>query len=728
MDFAAIAEPLTRLLSPKVPWHWGAEQEEAVSILIHLITTAPVLRFFDPNRKTFVYTDASDFAIGGWLGQEINGKIHPISFWSRKMTSAERNYHIYDKELLALYSFIEHEAHLLRGIEFTANTDHRALEHLMSQETLRGRQIRWMMALQEYQLKIAYHPGAMNTVADWLTRNPDMETTCSKCHSHIQLKTVQTSTAESPFLAQVKNHYTADKFLQALVKSSTDPASLSTNQKILASKFVTRQGLWYYYDGTRMRLYIPDHPTLRSSILQRYHDAPIAGHHALVKTLRKIERMYYWPGLRLDVKAFIQTCETCQRQAEPSQAKYGLLHPLPIPEDRGDDVSIDFIFLGKSKEGKDSIMIIIDRLTKLVVLLPCHKTDSTEDSAKLFVKGWYTRGFGLPKTITSDRDPKFTSDLWQEIIKIVGIKQELTTARHQQANGQVEIQGRIAKRILRKYANYHQDNWEDMLPLVEFSMNNSDHSSTGYSPFYLFNGFEPRCFPSEIASHRGSSIGRKLLRLIGRELENAKLAIADAQVKMCDEYNKRHRPGEEIKAGDSVWLAAEGISWPVDTKRPKALLDTHLGPFYVKRGLDARNNVLLDLTPALAHVHPEFHISKLKLKPIEEPGRFPARPNQEYPEPIVQDDGAAVQEIEEILDQRLRNKKVQYLVKYVGFPWQESEWVDYSPDDSSWEEDMGLVAAFQRIKPLSLLYPGGQPPRPLLRSPPPSRPQRTRKG
>jgi hypothetical protein len=262
-----------------------------------------------------------------------------------------------------------------------------------------------------------------------------------------------------------------------------------------------------------------------------------------------------------------------------------------------------------------------------------------------------------------------------------------------------------------------------MLPLVEFSMNNSEHSSTGYSPFYLFNGFEPRCFPTEIAGHQGTSIGRKLLRLIGRELENAKLAIEDAQVKMCEEYNKHHRPGIALKTGDSVWLEADGISWPVDTKRPKALLDTHLGPFYVKRGLDERNNVLLDLTPALAHVHPEFHISKLKLKPEADYERFPNRLDQEYPAPVIREDGQAVQEVEEILDQRLRNKKVQYLVKYVGFPWQEAEWTDYDPNDPSWEEDMGLVVAFQQVHPISELYPNGQPPRPSRPSSLPLRPR-----
>jgi len=79
----------------------------------------------------------------------------------------------------------------------------------------------------------------------------------------------------------------------------------------------------------------------------------------------------------------------------------------------------------------------------------------------------------------------------------LGIQQRLATARHQSANGQAEVQVRIVKNVLRKFANYSQDNWSDVLPLVEFSLNNSISSSTGYSPFYLFNGFEPRVFPDE---------------------------------------------------------------------------------------------------------------------------------------------------------------------------------------------------------------------------------------
>lgn len=190
-------------------------------------------------------------------------------------------------------------------------------------------------------------------------------------------------------------------------------------------------------------------------------------------------------------------------------------------------------------------MVIIDRLTKLLCLVPCKKTDSAKESAKQFIKYWYSTGKGLPKTISSDRDSKFTSSFWSELGLALGIKQQLATARHQSANGQAEVQVRIVKKVLRKFANYSQDNWSEVLPLVEFSLNNSTSSSTGYSPFYLFNGFEPRVFPDErLVRSSGLSSSRpahRLLRDIGDALAKAREAISAAQADMLFQYNRRHR-------------------------------------------------------------------------------------------------------------------------------------------------------------------------------------------
>ena len=164
-DYAAITEPITRLLAKSAQFGWGVEQEDAITILIHLITTAPVLNYFDPTLDTYVYSDASEFAIGGWVGQKHHDGIHPVAFWSRKLTPSERKYHVYEKELLALIAIIEKQSHLLRGVRFTCNTDHKSLESLQSQPKLSGRQARWILQLQEYDCVIQYHPGKKNTVA-----------------------------------------------------------------------------------------------------------------------------------------------------------------------------------------------------------------------------------------------------------------------------------------------------------------------------------------------------------------------------------------------------------------------------------------------------------------------------------------------------------------------------------------------------------------------------------
>jgi hypothetical protein len=104
------------------------------------------------------------------------------------------------------------------------------------------------------------------------------------------------------------------------------------------------------------------------------------------KTVHQLEKYYYWQGMRAEVKQYTASCEICQRQQESNHSKYGLLHPLPIAEDRGTDLSIDWFFLNPSEDGYDSVMVVICRLTKLLVLIPCMKTDSAEQSAQQFVK------------------------------------------------------------------------------------------------------------------------------------------------------------------------------------------------------------------------------------------------------------------------------------------------------------------------------------------------------
>lgn len=114
-----------------------------------------------------------------------------------------------------------------------------------------------------------------------------------------------------------------------------------------------------------------------------------------------------------DIKEYVRSCDTCQRHVAPTNLKQGYLHPLPIPEDRFESVGIDFALLTRSRSGMTAVMIIVDRLTKLMSLIPCMETLTAIDCGKLLFKNCFCTGKGLPKSIVSDRDPKFTSDVWK---------------------------------------------------------------------------------------------------------------------------------------------------------------------------------------------------------------------------------------------------------------------------------------------------------------------------
>ena len=727
-DYADITEPLTRLLSPKVPFAWGSEQERAISVLINALTNAPVLKFFDSARETVVYTDASSFAIGGWIGQRYNDGIHPVLFWSRKMTPAERAYGIYEKELLALTSLLERNAYLLRGTHFEAFVDHRALVEINRQTEIQpsrkvaisGRCTRWILFLQEFSFSIRHLDGTRNSVADYLTRNPTLETLCTSCNAAIPAAMVTaittTTGTDSTFLGEVKAAYASDPLIKQLVAWSGENSKVEggdlrhqESQK-LVQKFAKRNGLWYYLDSRVKNgseevfatLYIPEVRTLRTELLRRYHETPTAGHFGAEKSWKAIRRGYFWPGLRIDMQRYCHSCEDCQRQAEPNHNKYGHLHPLPIPADRGTDISIDFFDMPRDAEGFDQVFLIIDRLTKMTALVPSKSVDTTADTARRFINSWFAAGKGLPTHISSDRDSLFTSKLWQEITAQLHIQQTMTTARHQSANGQAEVYVRTVKKVLKKTLNYRKDNWKAQLPLVEFAVNNAEHAATGYSPFFLFYGFEPRVFPDEVMSKPKET--NQLLVDIGKALEVAKQNLIEAQVPMSKFANSKRSEAPSFPTGSSVWLLNENFHW-CDAAKESKLPDKKIGPFCVKRGNEPGNPdptlalcVELELPSAMLakQIHPVFHVSKLEPFIESDPEEFPNRLQYQGKSVGTNAQGEQLYDIQEVLDHRMFRGNLQYLLHLKGCARREAEWYTYTKNDPEWDKDRHWIQEYQQ--------------------------------
>ncbi|GBG78890.1 hypothetical protein CBR_g28605 [Chara braunii] len=269
-------------------------------------------------------------------------------------------------------------------------------------------------------------------------------------------------------------------------------------------------------------------------------------------------------GIMLDdAKKYVETCQVCQREKPRTQAPLGLLKPLPIPDGPGLSVSMDFMdTLVTSKSGKRHIFIIIDRFTKYARLVPMPETARTEYIIKLFKDNW-VRDFGLPKTIISDRDVRFTSELWKKTAEQMGSQLQMTSGNHPKANGQAEQMNRVVQHLLRHYIKPSHDDWDEQLPLIANLYNNAIHSSTGVSRNQLHLGWKPRSaldflLPENRPAATPGTLEygvqyEKLLQEAVEHMKKAPQAIIAVE--------NQHRRQSTFQGGERVWVKASPISF-----------------------------------------------------------------------------------------------------------------------------------------------------------------------
>ncbi|GBG60530.1 hypothetical protein CBR_g8553 [Chara braunii] len=175
---------------------------------------------------------------------------------------------------------------------------------------------------------------------------------------------------------------------------------------------------------------------------------------------------FWWPAMMRDAKLYVETCQVCQRDKPRTHAPLGLLKPLPIPERPGESLSMDFMdTLVTSKSGMRHIFVIVDRFSKYARLVAMPETAKTEHVIKLFKENW-VRDFGLPKSIVSGRDVRFTSELWKATAAEQGTQLQMTSGNHPEANGQAEQLNRAAQHLLRHYIKPNQVDWDEKLALI----------------------------------------------------------------------------------------------------------------------------------------------------------------------------------------------------------------------------------------------------------------------
>ena len=515
-DFSKIAKPITDLLHKDVKFNWNRFCQDAFETLKKKLISAPVLKTFDPDKPIRLVTDASDFAIGAILEQfhDPPGEWYPIAYESRKMKPEEVNYAVHEKELLAIVHAVKLWRHYIEGQEFEVITDHHSLTYFQKQPSLSPRQVRWTELLQPLNFKITYRPGKLNNAADALSRRFDHYVSAITTVEPIEL------------LEQIKKAY-----------QSEDPRTL---------KDYRFENQLYWKDK---QIYVPDDKKLRLLILQETHDTAHAGHLGLDKTYQLLKTSYHWYGIKKDVRDFIASCDKCQRNKGSTRSPYGLLQPLPIPTRKWESVSMDFIVtLPRTSKGNDALVVFVDRLTKTIRTEATQGTATASDIAKIFISTIF-RHYGMPSSIVSDRDPKFTSNFWRAFFKTLGTKLAMSTAYHPQTDGQTERANRTLEEMLRNTIGYNQTDWEDKLPLLEFAYNNSVQASTGFSPFKLLYGEDPAT-PSSLTQKFAQPTNvqsvHEMIDQMRHTLEIAKDNLARAQDRQVQPVSESDAPRQNF--------------------------------------------------------------------------------------------------------------------------------------------------------------------------------------
>ncbi|KAA3488283.1 DNA/RNA polymerases superfamily protein [Gossypium australe] len=420
--FSVIATPMMKLLHKDFKFDWTETCQQSFERLKTLLTKAPILVQPESRKEFVVFSDPSFNGLGCVLMQE--GKV--VAYASRKLKPHEKNYPTHDLELAAIVFALKIWRHYLYGERCRIFTDHKSLK-------------RWLELLKDYELVIDYHPGKANVVTDALSRK-----------SLYALRVMSTSLALSNDGAILEEMRAKTLFVQQMCEAQRNDSEMQAKRTKCESECdsdfrVGSNGCLLYRD----RICVPTDEELIQKVLHEAHSGYLSVHPGSTKTYNDLKKSYWWPGMKRDISEFVAKCLICQQVNAEHQVPSGLLQLVMVLEWKWDRVTMDFVTgLPMTLKKKDTVWVVVDRLTKYAHFIQVRVDYSLDKLAELYVAE-IVRLHGVPVFIISDRDPRFTSRFWKKLQEALGTNLNFSTAFHPQEDGQSKRVIQVLEDMLR---------------------------------------------------------------------------------------------------------------------------------------------------------------------------------------------------------------------------------------------------------------------------------------